>query len=343
MRLLCVRHAESLENRRDHLMAVKVGLTKEFTQLEADAAKAKLKAAEEPNGDSPLTENGHQQAECFGEYWSEILEQAASGRRGKLHVYCSPMIRTMQTIDPLLRKLRAKVAPDLIAIVHRDLHEVPGLVHPADRDFIVGIQKLAEERGPREAISAMQAHSWTRAGQTPNEMLEHFEWLRLGEDLAAGPPNQGWLARIEVGREISERMVRLVDWLEKLRDTLPPQDTVLLCGHGDQTGQMLNELFARSFGGKSAADRFRGVQLNMHPKSNTSISSLRLDPKEPVVLEFFHRLDHLGPDTEPDTLMRGYKFAGLMAPDRTKDGFVGQWGLRLGKDEDPYLKGRAKL
>ena len=75
------------------------------------------------NGDQPLTENGEAQAECFGEYWAPILEGPA--RAGKLHVFCSPMVRNMQTVAPLMRKLGEK-GIELTAEVRPDNCEVPG-------------------------------------------------------------------------------------------------------------------------------------------------------------------------------------------------------------------------
>ena len=47
-------------------------------------------------------------------------------------------------------------------------------------------------------------------------------------------------------------------------------------------------------------------------------------------MDFYHRLDHLGPETGPDTLMRGYKYLGLLSPtkEERKEG-VGYWGLRI--------------
>ena len=53
-------------------------------------------------------------------------------------------------------------------------------------------------------------------------------------------------------------------------------------------------------------------------------------PAQEWGIEFSHRLDHLGPESEPDTLMRGYKYLGLLSPtnEERKEG-VGYWGLRI--------------
>eukprot|EP01051_Picozoa_sp_SAG22_P016736 SAG22_NODE_2427_length_2582_cov_1.272251_1_plen_73_part_00 len=47
-------------------------------------------------------------------------------------------------------------------------------------------------------------------------------------------------------------------------------------------------------------------------------------------IDFAHRLDHLGPETEPDTLRRGYKSIGLveLSEQDKRDG-IGGWGLRI--------------
>jgi hypothetical protein len=133
------------------------------------------------------------------------------------------------------------------------------------------------------------------------------------------------------------------DWVEGLRDSSDPDDVVLLVTHGDMQGRLLNLLLARRFGlpdFKEDGDPSQLSQyLGWHAGSNTSVSMLTLNPPGTVhrgaeqpefAIEFSHRLDHLGPSTAPDTLMRGYKHLGLLAPtaEEREEG-VGYWGLRV--------------
>jgi broad specificity phosphatase PhoE len=113
-----------------------VGLT---TGRGAGAWSAANEAAAEPNGDTFLTENGHEQVEAFGSYWAPLLQHAA--QRGKLRVFCSPMRRNLQTAAPLLRQLDA-LGCRVVADVRRDNFEVPGMVHPADSPAMAEIQRL---------------------------------------------------------------------------------------------------------------------------------------------------------------------------------------------------------
>ena len=132
------------------------------------------------------------------------------------------------------------------------------------------------------------------------------------------------------------------DWIESLRDSSDPDEVVLLITHGDMQGRLLNVLLARQLGlpdFKESEDATHSVYIGWHAGSNTSVSMLTLNPpgvvhkgqeQQEFAIEFSHRLDHLGPDTEPDTLMRGYKYLGLVAPTKLEsDEGIGYWGLRM--------------
>ena len=132
------------------------------------------------------------------------------------------------------------------------------------------------------------------------------------------------------------------DWIESLRDSSDPDDVVLLITHGDMQGRLLNVLLARHLGlpdFKEGEDQNPSVYLGWHAGSNTSVSMLTLNPpgvvykqqeQQEFAIEFSHRLDHLGPDTEPDTLMRGYKYLDLLSPTKSeREEGVGYWGLRV--------------
>ena len=79
--------------------------------------------------------------------------------------------------------------------------------------------------------------------------------------------------------------------------------------------RLVNELLHRAYG---HGPELTGQILALHPNSNTSTSCLWINSggaaevtstsgaAPAFQLEFYHRLDHLGPDTSPDTLRRGY-------------------------------------
>ncbi len=87
--------------------------------------------------DPPLTEAGEKQADRVGEYLGEGRHLLAVGRSsGKPlldHIYCSPMLRTLQTAQPIGRALN--MAPE----VWVDIHEWGGIfLDHGDERGIVG-------------------------------------------------------------------------------------------------------------------------------------------------------------------------------------------------------------
>ena len=146
---------------------------------------------------------------------------------------------------------------------------------------------------------------------------------------------------MEGNSHLARRFSKMADWVESLRDELPPDEVVLLITHGDMQNRLLNVLLARRMGVPDfKAGGEESTYVGWHPGSNTSATLLTMNPPGAVYrgapaaefdISFSHRLDHLGPETEPDTLQRGYKSLGLLEPtaeDRA-DGPVGYWGLRI--------------
>lgn len=210
-----------------------------------------------------------------------------------------------------------------------------------------------------------------RAGLSRAAMEAAFPWARPEPGLfsskytppschVAGPsPELGWYgAGFESARATERRITRLADWLEGLAHTLPPTHTVVFFTHGDTMDRLMNLVFARCFAPSSSAAAALSSSaaaahgpegehapapgqprpMDLHPKSNTSVSSLMWGPTPPgaqghaqgaLALEFFHRLDHLGPESGPDTLQRNYQWMGL-APTSPLDP-VGFWGLRIAR------------
>ena len=311
MRLILVRHGESASNRAEdaRLLAERRGTN---SAAEPETGKGS-------NGDTYLTENGHAQVEAFGRYWAPILRDAAS--KGKLRVVCSPMRRNLQTAAPLLRELAHLGAP-VTATVRWGNFECMGIVHPADSHIREKLADLADDHTGQTAL--LKETRWTPAGQSPKEMVDEFPHIDTSE--LPGRVDVGWYS---AGPEDSKAMLRrfkeMADWVEELRDSTDPNDIVLCVTHGDMQNRLLNILLARHMGlpdlkpGPAPAgsyDTFAAAQtyVAMDPGSNTSVTMVTLNTPGTTQgdgiaapgfqIEFMHRLDHLGPDTEPDTLVR---------------------------------------
>lgn len=293
-------------------------------------------AAPEANGDAPLTENGELQAECFGAYWDPILEGMA--RSGKLHVFCSPMQRNLQTVAPLMRRLHAKGIA-LNAEVRPDNCEVPGNVHTVDQAVAANIGAL-KDTDPTAAAELLESHDWHPAGLSVDEIVTMFPWAepQIDGDFPADA-SQGWCKGPEwqwddlregaahCTKTAEKRFSRVADWVYTLCDALPVDDVCVCITHGGMQNRLVNELLHRAYG--HGAD-LTGQVLGLHPNSNTSTSCITINPAgtEPRFrLEFWHRLDHLAAGTTPDTLRRGYMHLGWVKPTE-EDGPVGSWGLK---------------
>lgn len=87
--------------------------------------------------DPPLTEAGEKQADRVAEYLAEgrhlLVTERSGGRRLLDHIYCSPMLRTLQTAQPIGRALN--MPPE----VWVDIHEWGGIfLDHGDERGIVG-------------------------------------------------------------------------------------------------------------------------------------------------------------------------------------------------------------
>lgn len=322
-----------------------LGLTREEA-AEVAPSMANL----EENGDQPLTENGEEQAECWGAFWAPILEGKA--RAGALHVFCSPMERNLQTVAPFMRRLHEK-GIELTAEVRPDNCEIPGNIHMNDSAAYANIESLINTN-PAEAAQLLDQHIWTPAGLSADEIGTLFPWARpqtTGYNCFPTDSSEGWCKgpewhwdKVAEGegchKTAAKRFARVADWVDHLRDTLPSDDVCICITHGGMQDRLVNELLHRQYGhGPDLA----GQHLSLHPNSNTSTSCLWINPSgvstvnwressaKPAgpafQLEFYHRMDHLAAGTGPDTLRRGYVHLGWAPPTR-KDGLVGHWGLQ---------------
>ena len=322
----------------------------------------------EPNGDPRLTENGLRQAELFGEYWSKILQKKAAG--GHLHVLVSPMTRNLQTADPFMRNIndfmsrpdgsgttaRKRSPVKVSAVLNTDLFEIPGLFHPEDAGPFLRIQaKLSQDDQPAE--KSERSHSWRHAGLTGEQIHSGYPWCSIPPGKLE-PRNRGWYrGGCESRDDIIARIVRLADLIEEMRNRLSEKDVVVIFTHGLTHNMLMNLLLARQFfkstdsnsdnseakhadasallAAENTGSVFNHGWLGLHPGSNTSTSCFSWNAGGKVQLHFIHRLDHLGPETEPDTLMRGYQYLGLANLEgqcKSRHNLVGYWGLKGGPE-----------
>ena len=203
MRLLLVRHGESASNRRD--FARMVHMAREgLTQEESEAWAREQKGESEPTGDTFLTENGHMQVEAFAEYWAPILQKSAAA--GKLHVFCSPMRRNLQTAAPLLRALAASGSP-VTATVRYENFEVPGMIHPDDNDTMAELMRLQMVGPSPPPLHPLAPHP--TAGHQRQQPLTPLLPLRAGGQ--AGRADQdGQGPQVDAGGAVRERDPRRV-------------------------------------------------------------------------------------------------------------------------------------
>ena len=302
VRLILVRHGESMANRRD--MELKT-LTTEGGLTREEATKvAPSMAHVEANGDQPLTENGEQQAECWGEFWAPILEGKA--RAGALHVFCSPMQRNLQTVAPFMRRLHEK-GIQLTVEVRPDNCEVPGNIHMNDDAVYANIGSLVN-KDPTAAAQLLEQHSWTPAGLSANEIVTLFPWARpqfAGDNCFPVDRAEGWcrgpewhwdsITEGEVCTKTStKRFARVADWVGHLRDTLPSDDVCICITHGLSLPPSLS--FSRSRSRSFPFPPFPSGSQSLWLSGSLSLCCTSGGMQDRLVNELLHRQYGHGPE-----------------------------------------------
>ena len=368
---LLIRHGESTANVREFELALAARaqrltpaqLAQQRLHLTTQPGTGML----EPNGDAELTANGRTQAELLGQFWAKILQHRA--QQGRVHIIVSPMTRNLQTADPLVRVLNKQLrcgkenTNSVRAVINPDLVEIPGFFHPDDAHMFFNLQaRLVPpagaggqgfDRPPESDRNSSRdvtgKYSWRPAGLSGNDIKRKFPWCRIPHCMLEPRDVGWWQTGCESMDDIEARAVRLADSIEEMRETLHRKDVVVIFTHGLMHNLLLNLLMARQFYGVSgggdnavADSKFRSISrkpgslfdrgwVQMHPGSNTSTSCLSWDRGTRLVVHFLHRVDHLGPETGPDTLMRGYQHLGLAnleGQQKSKEHLVGYWGLK---------------
>jgi broad specificity phosphatase PhoE len=203
-----------------------------------ETAEAAMLEIVPPNGDSPLSEKGQEQARKLGEYWAPILDGRAGN--GGVHFFVSPQIRCMRTASPLITQLfekhgiTAKVLPDLI--------EVPGLMQKEDQvAFYTAYEKLLSEGKKDEAAAFRQGFKWQACGENVEDLQKEFPWAVFDPKLfpATGPwYDKGW----ESLGEARERADRNVALLRSLQSKMRDGEVVVVVSHGAAMGNIISSL-----------------------------------------------------------------------------------------------------
>ena len=169
--------------------------------------------------DPELTDAGHQQARLLGEHlshpkgepvrppWLADEERVPVGF-GITHVYCSAMIRAIQTAQYVAESC------ELPVVAHLNLFEYGGISDYDEEGNLVGMP------GPGKEY-----------------LLERFPNLQLPEDMNP----DGWYNRpVETEEMFLERAKTIMPFFEERHDGT--NDCIALVTHGDTIDQIVNEL-----------------------------------------------------------------------------------------------------
>ena len=299
VRILLIRHGENLDN----VAMARTQLRMERGELGDPMEALRFMRAEMTDeGDGPLTPAGERQAQALGDYYAPMLAPFAAS--GRLHLFCSPILRTLQTIAPLARNLGAHKVT-----VKPDVAELPALATRKERQEWYGKIGERERAGDLATVRRWMREmdgKWTPCGLTGEEIVSRFNFAVLDADAfpSASHRQQPWCAwGCESEERGHERMQRVVAWFYHLRDTLPDDHVVAICSHGNTIGLVLRALLSemdpeRSFHGYDNTG-VASVMLNKPPgrkdapKLTGAKTFFRPRQWRRVTLEFSNRLDHL--------------------------------------------------
>jgi len=256
----------------------------------------------EADGDVSLTELGLRQAQQLCDAWAPLLEPKA--RDGRLHLFVSPMKRTLMTADPLCRRLNATCGQR--AMVKPSIMEFAGLTAPSDMqvfDKTDQLRKAGDFKGIKEL---MKSYKWKHCGFPGNRLLETFPWAQLPADFPLETP--WWTQGFESPKKADERLGGLMAEVREYPRTFAEGDVIVFITHGGTIGDIVFRLLmgCDPSSDKSAARR----QPNFETSDNTAVTSLILPgekfvfepplrgPTHPTEfgcrLEFFNNVLHLG-------------------------------------------------
>ena len=243
MKLLIIRHAESSNNR---------------IALNLDYAEYMRKRSADPT----ITELGMRQAELLGQHLAgeppEDAPPGGKGRYGITHLYCSPMLRTLQTAKPAVAALGLKPK------IWIDIHEHGGM--------FVGNPRTGED-----FIS--------HPGLTREEIMREYPDYELHEGIS----DEGWW---KMGyEELEDCYARAIRVARQLRQRAHEEQeshtksTVAIVSHGTFIDCLIKALF-----NQIPENHF------FYFHNNTAITSIDFAPNDTLFLRFLNRTAHLPPD-----------------------------------------------
>jgi 2,3-bisphosphoglycerate-dependent phosphoglycerate mutase len=207
MQLLIIRHAQSTNN------------------YLADFVDGYDDYMEKREPEPPLTEIGQRQAQLIAEHLAgaehpemahEHTPNNASQGYAITQLYCSPMLRTLQTALPISQAL--KLQPE----VWIDIHEHGGLFHGNPRNG-----------NPVTNFS----------GMTRQEYLESFPGYNLPPEIT----DQGWwFDGYEEMAGCNERALRAAQTLHEWSET-KPDERIAIVSHGTFADALIKALFKQDF------------------------------------------------------------------------------------------------
>lgn len=245
MKLYIIRHGESYNN--------KLG-----TELEwSDYLVQRLP-------DPPLTPLGERQADAVATHLStaQAVEHHLGHRTadgyGITRIYCSAMLRAMQTAQPIQRELG--IDPEVVTMIHEQGGLFTG--DPSDYATCVGYP-----------------------GMSRTEMQERFPRFKLPEDIT----EEGWWrGSHEPMESCSKRAQETSVWLGELAEQFAAErsdEHVALVVHADFIDQLLKALL-----GHMPGTHFRYIH------NNTAITTVEFGSEGRRRLHYVNRTQHLTPE-----------------------------------------------
>ncbi|HXF63414.1 MAG TPA: histidine phosphatase family protein [Caldilineaceae bacterium] len=256
MRLFIIRHAESANNR-----------------LALDLTYEEYMAQRSP--DPPLTERGQRQAKLLAEHlasdtipetYHETIPTRQDGqeppaRYGGYHIthlYCSPMLRTLQTAQPVVAALGLKPT------VWVEIHEHGGMFKGNPRS---GEELIIHPGLTRAAIQADFPEY-----ELPETITEKGWWNSGYEDMPAC-----YARAIRVARDLRRRAQE-----ERVAEV---ESHIAIISHGTFVDALIKALF----------NQLPERQIFYH-HYNTGISRIDFMPNGSLFLRYLNRVQHLPPE-----------------------------------------------
>lgn len=249
MKLFIIRHAESSNNQ----IAGSLSYNDYMKQRSEDP---------------PLTELGKRQAELLAAHIAANAHPESREQRspiqpnsgyGFTHLYCSPMLRALQTTEPLARTTGLR--PE----VWVDIHEHGGI--------FVGNPRTGEELAPRPGLTRRQIAEQFSAFALPDEITDEGWWNREYEDMPACFARATRVARI-LRRRAADGQEAGID------------EAIAMVSHGTFIDSLIKAFF----------NQIPDPRL-LYQHYNTAITRIDFMDEGRLLLRYLNRTQHLPPET----------------------------------------------